>query len=101
MTVGDAAEYLVRAATALSAGAAEAVNVGYAGDFTITDAVAQIAKACGRDWPPPAAAARPFSMRLTRLAARYGAPSVTFSQRLIEFVDAVQRDLALEPSLRR
>lgn len=101
IAVDDAAEYLVRAATMPSGHAAQAVNVGYKGEYSVLSAVAQIASACGVEWRPQFMTVKPFSMRLQRLESRYGTLAVTFRQRLDEFVDAVRHDLALEPALRR
>jgi nucleoside-diphosphate-sugar epimerase len=94
MAVEDAAEYLVRAATMPSESPAQAVNVGYEGEFNIASAVAEVAACCGTEWQAPAVDVKMFSMRLQRLESRYGRPAVTFGQRVQEFVHAVRRDLA-------
>jgi nucleoside-diphosphate-sugar epimerase len=100
MSVQDAAQYLVKAATSATAAPAfNIVNVGYEGAFSVGSAVARIASLCGVEWHPTSAD-RPFSMRLDRLASRYGNLPVTFERRLAEFVNAVRHDLALERAVR-
>ena len=93
MAVEDAAEYLVRAAVASADTPAQAVNVGYEGEFSVLSAVAQIAAYCEAEWNPPPIKAEQFSMHLQRLRSRYGMLEVTFRQRLKEFVEAVRHDL--------
>lgn len=92
MWVGDAADYVIKAATTPQGHGSEPVNVGYDGPFSVTAAVERIARACGVDWAATPPATRPFSMRLQRLDPRYGALDMTFGQRLDEFVEAVRRD---------
>ena len=96
MAVDDAAEYLVRAAITPSGCPAQAVNVGYEGEFSVLSAVAQIAAQCNVEWHPPSMKVKTFSMRLQRLESRYGMLAVSFHQRLKEFVDAVGHDLRSE-----
>ena len=98
MAVDDAAEYMTRAATMPSDEPAQAVNVGYGGDFSTVGVVAELALACGVEWRPPSMLVTPFSMHLERMESRYGAVEGTFRQRLGEFVEAVRHDLALEPA---
>ena len=92
MTVDDAAECLVRAATTWPAQVAQAVNAGYEGEFSIVSAVTQIASICGVEWHSSSTTVKPFSMNLERFHSRYGTLAVTFRQRLSEFVDAVRHD---------
>ena len=99
MAVDDAAEYLVRAAITPSGCPAQAVNVGYEGEFSVLSAVAQIAAQCNVKWHPPSIKVRTFSMRLQRLESRYGMLAVSFHQRLKDFVDAVGHDLRSEPEV--
>ena len=102
MSVADAAECLVKAATTAAAAdtrVSPVVNVGYHGEFSVGSAVAQIAALCGVAWhatfTPPS-----FSMRLDRWTSRYGKVPITFERRLAEFVDAVRYELALGAGLR-
>ncbi len=94
MSVDDAAEYLVRAAILPSDCPAQAVNVGYEGEFCVVSAVAEIVAHCNVKWIPPASVnQKHFSMNLQRLESRYGMLAVNFRQRLKEYVDAVRADL--------
>lgn len=90
MAVDDAAECLVRAATTRSAAAAQAVNAGYQGEFSLSSAVNEMAILCGVAWRPPSTTSQTFSMNLDRFQSRYGLLAVTFRQRLSEFVDAIR-----------
>jgi nucleoside-diphosphate-sugar epimerase len=91
MLVDDATEYIVRAATSPLDLPAQAVNVGYQGEFCVASAVAEIAALCNVDWVPPASLnQRRFSMSLQRLESRYGMLAVNFGQRLKEFVNSVR-----------
>ena len=94
VTVADAAQCLVRAAARPLAVPAQAVNVGYEGDYSVADAVGQIAALCGGRWRPSGSGLRRFSMDMRRLKTLYGLPCATFGQRLGEFVEAVRADLA-------
>jgi nucleoside-diphosphate-sugar epimerase len=97
VTVDDAAEYLVRAAIMPLDCPAQAVNVGYEGEFCAVSAVAEIAAHCNVKWIPPTSVNQKyFSMNLQRLESRYGMLAVNFRQRLKEFVDAVRHDLQLK-----
>lgn len=98
VTVDDAAECLVRAAARPLADPAQAVNVGYEGEYSVAEAIGQIAAWCGAEWTPSGSGVRTFSMNLRRLKALYGLPSSTFGQRLREFVEAVRADLAVPSS---
>lgn len=96
MAVGDAAEYVVRAALTTSDYPPQAVNAGYEGEFSIPDAVAEIAALCRVDWESPSTPVAKFSMNLERLKTRYGILPATFRQRLEELVEIVGHDLELE-----
>lgn len=97
MAVQDAAEYVVRATMSASSGCPpQPVNIGYEGEFSVPAAVAEIAARCGLVWESPQGRVRPFSMCLDRLKLRYSMLSVTFRQRLEEFVDVVRYDLQAE-----
>lgn len=93
MAVKDAAEYLVRAAQTPILYPAQAINVGYPGEFTMVSAVKKIADICGVEWESPPILEEPFSMCLDRLESRYGLLRMTFEQRLKEFIDDVRMDL--------
>ncbi|WP_236019038.1 NAD-dependent epimerase/dehydratase family protein [Geomonas propionica] len=93
MTVGDAAEYLVRAAVGDQSAPPQAVNVGYPGRFHVAGAVAEIAALCGVAWQPSVLEPTVFSMELGRLEQRYGILPVTLQQRLAELVDAVRHEI--------
>ncbi len=93
MTVGDAAECLVRAATMPSGDGPQAVNAGYRGEFTVGRAVAELAAICGVQWSAAQLDGAAFSMDLGRFESRYGPMEVTFHQRLAAFVDAVRQDV--------
>jgi nucleoside-diphosphate-sugar epimerase len=99
MTVDDAAECLVRAATQSTTEPSEPVNAGYAGAFRVTTAVSQIASLCGVEWEPPPVHVTPFALDVRRFETRYGVLAATFPQRLAELVTAV-RHLALEAPTR-
>lgn len=97
MAVQDAAEYVVRATLSASSGCPpQPVNIGYEGEFSVPAAVAEIAAQCGLVWESPQERVRPFSMCLDRLKQRYSLLSVTFLQRLKEFIDVVRHDLQAE-----
>jgi len=93
MAVDDAGEYLLRAVTRPAALAAEAVNVGYAGAFSVGSAVAAIAALCQVKWQPPRGPVHSFAMNLERLAARYGLLDIGFAERLRQLVDAVRLEV--------
>ena len=93
MNVDDAAEYLVRATTDSTRQPVQAVNVGYEGSFSKAAAVSAIAKHCGVEWIQPMSIRQHFfAMNLRRLESRYGMLQAGFSQRLEEFVRAIDAD---------
>ena len=94
MTVTDAAECLVRAATRPTTVTGMVMNAGYRGDFSLEQAVTEIAELCGVAWSSPSTSGTPFSMHLDRFETQYGPLETSFSQRLREFVDEVRRDVA-------
>jgi nucleoside-diphosphate-sugar epimerase len=92
--VQDAAEYMVRAAlSALSGHPPQPINVGYEGEFSVLEAVAEIATQCGLTWKPHSQVAQDFSMYLDRLKQRYGLVPATFRQRLAELIEVARNDL--------
>jgi nucleoside-diphosphate-sugar epimerase len=94
MNVDDASEYLVRAATDSTRQPVQAVNIGYDGSFSKAAAVSAIAKHCAVEWSHPASLYQYFfAMDLRRLKSRYGMLRAGFSQRLQEFVRAIDADL--------
>ena len=93
MAVQDAAEYLIKAALTSSTHPAQAINMGYPGEFTVISAVEKIAKICNIEWERSPAHEIPFSMCLDRLESRHGLLKATFEQRLKEFVNDVRMDL--------
>jgi nucleoside-diphosphate-sugar epimerase len=96
MNVQDAAEYMVRAATAIPQYAPQPVNAGYEGDFSVLTAVKMVAECCGCNWNAPELIDRPFSMSFERLKMHYGMLPVTFRQRIEELVENVQQDMQAE-----
>ncbi|MFC4313397.1 NAD-dependent epimerase/dehydratase family protein [Steroidobacter flavus] len=93
MAVQDAAEYVVRAAVDESNPPPQAVNVGYEGEFRLTDAIARVAALCNIAWQTPSVVFPAFAADLRRLNARYGMVSATLTQRLAELVAEVRRDI--------
>jgi nucleoside-diphosphate-sugar epimerase len=96
MAVEDASHYVARAALVHGDDLPQAINVGYAGQFSIASAVTQIAGLCGVHWRAKPADTRTFAMDLSRLEQKYGLLGVSFADRLRELVAGVRRELAVE-----
>ena len=97
MTVGDAADYMVRAAMLPSNTYGRPVNVGYPGIFSLSVAARMVGMACGVDWFH--SPTRMFGMDLFRLAYYYGLPAATFAERIDELVEWVRKDIGHDLSL--
>lgn len=95
LAVQDAAEYIARATVDESSLPPQPINVGYEGEFRVSDAVAQVAALCNVAWRAPSAAFPVFAADLRRLTSRYGIVRATFAQRLAELVAGVRREIAV------